>query len=534
MSCLVSRRELFGLAAAARAESLLPKSLAVTARGGPAGTNPELAIVAQLGPDTRVMRSQVSQLLEHGIYFSIAPDGGVGTAIPEQLDGYKALLFDAAAYHAALDAPGSRGRLEAWMRRGGLIFRIDDPLEANGVRPGVNPDLFVDAVTSDCTHHMIVLAGLTVFHPEMKRRLLDRPDARMMDELKADLLDSLRAMGPHWGEYNLHYWKAAKALVDTGKHPEVRPALMASIEQSIPHIAPPNDFDRTAGFFGLAWLHDQTAQRRGLDQARAKLDEVIRRRPRMAGVLTGTGFLDDPLGSEFTIDDQASIYMDNTIVESHAINTDSLHMYSSALASISRVTGDRKYLAEALKLAAYIATYHVRPNGTLAHVTRSGEQVAAAWGRGQSHALYGALYLLEEMTPAHPQFRKIVAFIRRVGEGLRKYQDDRTGLWRNVVDNARARRESSCSIGITYVLARAILAGWVDRASFEPVVLKAWRGLKQLYWRRGMAANCRGSAYGYADSYYMERGQGWAKMPHMILAATEIERLVSGKSGVSG
>ena len=75
----------------------------------------------------------------------------------------------------------------------------------------------------------------------------------------------------------------------------------------------------------------------------------------------------------------------------------------------------------------------------------------------------------------------------------------------------------------------AIREGWVDRASFEPMVLKAWQGLKQLYWRGGMAANCRGSAYGHEDAYYLERPQGWAKMPHMILAATEVQRLVSGK-----
>src|SRR5262249_4275875 len=136
----------------------------------------------------------------------------------------------------------------------------------------------------------------------------------------------------------------------------------------------------------------------------------------------------------------------------------------------------------------------------------------------------------EEMPPAHREFQKIVAFVRRVAEGLKKYQDDQTGLWRNVVDNPTARRESSCSIGITYVLARAIREGWIDGATFQPVVLKAWQGLKQLYWRKGMAANCRGSAYGYRDTYYMERGQGWAKMPHMILAATEIERLVSAGS----
>jgi hypothetical protein len=62
------------------------------------------------------------------------------------------------------------------------------------------------------------------------------------------------------------------------------------------------------------------------------------------------------------------------------------------------------------------------------------------------------------------------------------------------------------------------------------MVRRAWEGLKQLYWRGGMAANCRGSAYGLDDAYYLERPQGWAKMPHMLLAATEMARLAAGQS----
>ena len=521
-----TRRGLFGLAAGAYAAS---RHTVRASTPQPAGTHVELGIVARLGPDTPVMRSCVSQLLENGIYFSIDPERGLPASVPEQLDGYKALLFDEPAYHAALAEPATRRRLEAWVGRGGFVFRIDDPLKPDGARAGINPNLLVDVVASDCTYHMVVLAGLTPFHPEMRRQLLQRPEADMLEGLKADLVSRMRGMGSHWGEFNLHYWKAAKALIDTGQHPEIRPALMASIREMVPHIPQPAHFDRTAGYFGLAWLKDQTGERLGLDTARANLDEVIARRPRLAGVLTGTGYLDDPLGAGFAIDDQASMYIDNTIVERNVISTDSLHMYSSAFASMSRITGDPKYLAEVLKLAAYVARYHIRPTGTVAQVTRQGKLAAAAWGRGQSHALYGVLYILEEMPPTHGEFKPLVSFIRRVGEALRKYQDPETGLWRNVVDNPTARRESSSSIGITYVYCRAIREGWVDRASFEPMVLKAWQGLKQLYWRGGMAANCRGSAYGHDDAYYLERPQGWAKMPHMILAATEVQRLVSGK-----
>ena len=522
MSFLVTRRELFGLATGAYAESFIPKRAPETP-----GKHAELGIIAQLGPDTPVMRSQIAQLLERGVYFPLALDGDLPTSLPEQLDGYKALLFDEPAYEAALHSPTTRNRLESWMRRGGLVFRIDDPLEANA-RVRVSRNLLVDLVASDCTHHMMVLAGMTPFHPEMKRQLLNRPEGAMMDGLKANLLSNMKTLGSRWwGENNLHYWKAAKALIDSGKHPDLRPILTASIQECIPHMTPPNDFDRTAGYFGIAWLHDQTGARAGVDAARANLDEVLVRRPRFAGVLTGTGYKDDPLGLGFERDNQASIYMNNTIVESNVIPTESLHMYAPAFASMSRLTGDPKYVAEAVKLAAYIAKHHMRPNGTVAHVSYNGKWTSPAWGRGQSHALYGTLYILEELPPGHKDAKLLVDFIRRAGEGLRKYQDASTGLWRNVIDDPNARLESSGSVGITYVYARAIREGWVDRAIFQPIVLKAWQGLKQLYWRGGIAANCRGSAYGYDDTYYLERPQGWAKMPHMVLAGTEIQRLLS-------
>jgi len=201
---------------------------------------------------------------------------------------------------------------------------------------------------------------------------------------------------------------------------------------------------------------------------------------------------------------------------------------------MSRVTGDPKYLAEVLKLLAYVARYHVRPNGLLSQVTREGKTAAAPWGRGLSHALYGALYILEEMPAGHPERQRVVAFLRSVGEALKKHQDRETGLFRNVIDNPAARRESSATIGITYVFARAVREGWIESSSFEPMVLAAWHGLKRLYWRGGMAANCRGSAYGYDDAYYLERPQGWAKMPHMLLAATEVQRLVARGAAARG
>ena len=64
----------------------------------------------------------------------------------------------------------------------------------------------------------------------LTRRLTERSEADIIDGLKANLLQNLSTMGQTWGEFNLHYWKAAKALVDTLQHPEVRAAFISSIE----------------------------------------------------------------------------------------------------------------------------------------------------------------------------------------------------------------------------------------------------------------------------------------------------------------
>src|SRR6266487_4014065 len=55
---------------------------------------------------------------------------------------------------ASTPEPATRRRLEAWVGRGGFVFRIDDPLKPDGARAGINPNLLVDVVASDCMYHM--------------------------------------------------------------------------------------------------------------------------------------------------------------------------------------------------------------------------------------------------------------------------------------------------------------------------------------------------------------------------------------------
>ena len=494
----ISRRELLWLAS-------------VCAARGQTATRSEVAFVISQEPDHPVVLSMASQLIENGVFFELAED------TPADLSGYKAILYDESAIKAALARAETRRRLDAYAKAGGFVFDIREPIDGR-TRPGVNPNFLIDLVASDRAYDMVTHAGLTRRHPEMKRRMLARPFDEILSGLREEMSARLATMD-RWGEYTLHEWKAAKALIDSGRA-EVRDELIASVRLAGSQMPEPTWADHVAGYFGTVWLADETGDRGPMERARAGLDRILRERPRTMGVLTHDGFTSDPLGLE-----DGDEGLGRTTSRRGVVWTESMHYYGPALGSMARATGDRKYFDEAVRLADHIVRYHLREDGLLAHCTRDGRPVAGAWGRGQTHALYGLLYLLEEMETSEPAFGRIVACLARVGEALKRHQDPDVGLWRNVIDHPAARLESSCSSGITYVYGRCVREGWLERRDYEPMLRRSWEGLRTFYWRGGMAANCRGTATGVDEAYYLARPQGWGRMPHLILAATEMERM---------
>lgn len=493
------------------AQETASRTGASSANGGP-----EVAVVTRLGAGHRLLQSLVSQLIEQGVHFQPGPGRALLSETPDTLASYRAILYDGPAYDQAFADPATVRRLEDFVRNGGYLACVEDPVEGP-VR--TNPNLLIDLMTSHHVHQAIVHAGLAQRSPELAREQAAYPDHKMLAEMKAALLKRLGAMSS-WNEYTLHDWKAALALLRTGKHSEVRGVLIDSIRSTARRMPVARNSDAVGGYFAAGWLAAQTGERQALDQARENLDVLVRYRPRQRGAITRSGYLDDPLGVR-----RAPGRNDDTSVRRHAFWTEDLHFYGPAFSAVGRVTGESKYTDEAIKVFEHIARHHIRPDGLIAHCTYQGRQVSGAWIRGQTHALYGMLYMLEELPAASVQARRILEVLARVGKALPAFQDKETGLWRNLVDEPRSRLESSGSVGIFTVFARCVNEGWLPRAAFEPMLKNAWRGLKLFYWRSGMAANCRGTAVGADAAYYLARPQGWAWMPQLVQAIVERDRL---------
>ena len=472
--------------------------------------HPHLAVVTRWGPDDHVMRSLASNLLEHGVHFDHGLRQDLLDDLPEDLEPYKAVVLDAPAMEFVAADEGRRRRLERFASGDGYVFMANDPTERT--LRGFHANCLVDLSNLHLVQDILLHAQVPTFAPGWDAAQLARPDDRILEGLADRLLRLVEPMR-EWGEMALHWWKALKALVELEGREDARDVLVASVRRLGEAVPPGLNHDKVGGQFATVWLYEQTGDRGPMDRARARIDEVIAKRPRHMGVLTGCGFQDDPLGLNPGKDGLSTFFFSNSTNRRQTLWNEGLHLYAPAFGAFARITGDRAYLQEMLSYVEHIRRYQLRDDGLLAHSSSHGTPFGAAWARGQVHALLGMLYLLEEMDRDDPGFNDVLHVIDTVGRALVPHQDPGTGLWRNVIDHPDARLESSGTAGIGYVLARGIREGWLDRAPFEPAVRAAWRGLKRMYWRGGIAANCRGSGASVHRAYYLGRPQGFATGP---------------------
>ena len=75
----------------------------------------------------------------------------------------------------------------------------------------------------------------------------------------------------------------------------------------------------------------------------------------------------------------------------------------------------------------------------------------------------------EQMLPAYQAHMK----------ALLPHQDRDTGTWRQVIDHPEAYRELTATCMITFAMARGLRQGWLDAATYRPVVDRAWEGIKE-------------------------------------------------------
>jgi unsaturated rhamnogalacturonyl hydrolase len=159
--------------------------------------------------------------------------------------------------------------------------------------------------------------------------------------------------------------------------------------------------------------------------------------------------------------------------------SDSLFMDVPILAMAGALTAQgapaqtaRRYFDMAARHHAFMQKIVRRPDGLYRHQMSS----EAAWGRGNAFPALGLALTLSEFPKDHPEYPHLLDSFRAHMAALARFQDE-NGMWRNVIDRPGAYPEYSATAMIATAMLRGIRNGWIDRATYEPLIDKAWNAI---------------------------------------------------------
>lgn len=127
------------------------------------------------------------------------------------------------------------------------------------------------------------------------------------------------------------------------------------------------------------------------------------------------------------------------------------------------------------------------------------------WGRGMGWFFAALVDVLELMPKNHPDYKALTDIINQVAAGLARYQDQRSGVWYQLLQYDETKKgdskgdlvsgeiynkcdnpnylEASASSMFTYAYLKGIRLGLLDKNKYAPVAHKAYQGLLRTFIR---------------------------------------------------
>jgi len=102
------------------------------------------------------------------------------------------------------------------------------------------------------------------------------------------------------------------------------------------------------------------------------------------------------------------------------------------------------------------------------------------WGRGMGWYGMALVDVLDFIPGGHPGRDSIVAVINRMAAAIVKVQDEKTGVWYQVLDQGDREGnflEGSVSAMFSYFLLKGINKGYIDRDTYEEFATRAYDGM---------------------------------------------------------
>ncbi len=215
---------------------------------------------------------------------------------------------------------------------------------------------------------------------------------------------------------------------------------------------------------------------------------------------------------------------------------DALFMAPAGMARMSAITGDHKYI-DKMNAEWQLTTDHLfipdehlwlRDNSYVGKTEANGKKIF--WGRGNGWVIAGTVNVLRALPKNDPSRAKYVALLKEMSERLAGLQQP-DGLWHTgLLDQAAyPLPEISSSAFFTYAMAWGVNEGILDRATYAPVIEKAWAGMLQHVYADGRLGciqpiGAAPGAFGPTSSYVYGVGG-------FLMAGAEMDRYAAHHQG---
>lgn len=202
---------------------------------------------------------------------------------------------------------------------------------------------------------------------------------------------------------------------------------------------------------------------------------------------------------------------DGTIVrEKPRPNTlwaDDLYMSVPFLARMAKITGNQKYLDDAILLVNNFSKYlYNNNNGLYFHswYQDNNQNGVAHWGRCNGWVLMAQVELLSLLPENHPQKENLISLLEKQIIGIARFQDY-CGMWHQIIDRPDSYLESSATAMFIYGIAKAVNQGWINN-SYAGIAVNGWDGLEKKINIKGEVEDiCIGTGIEDNIKFYYDR-----------------------------
>jgi unsaturated rhamnogalacturonyl hydrolase len=180
---------------------------------------------------------------------------------------------------------------------------------------------------------------------------------------------------------------------------------------------------------------------------------------------------------------------------------DDMFMITAVQLQAYRATGDRKYIDRAAKEMVFYLDKIQLENGLFYH----SPETHFCWGRGNGWMAVGMAEVLRSLPNDNLLKERIMKGYHKMMATLLKYQD-KSGMWRQIIDDQEVWFESSSSAMFTYAMITGVKMGWLDKKEYGTAARKGWLAVTgYLNQNDELTEVCEGTNIKNSRQYYLDR-----------------------------